>query len=93
VVLRIGDDFLEGIATRIIEHLQKKGLMDPSVPTRDAVQVVRELFIKNFREEEQIEVEAEKTMESLLTGKAGYDRHKMLLLLKNRIAEQRGFVL
>lgn len=91
--MRISDDFLERIAIRIIEHLEKKGLMDPKVPTRDATQVVRELFIKNFLEEEQIEAEAEKTMESLLVGKVGYDRHRMLHLLKNRIAERKGFVL
>jgi hypothetical protein len=91
--LRISESFFERAAVQILERLQKKELLLPKGDQKQAVEAIKEILVKNFREEQEIEMEAEKTMETLVKGKGEYDRHKMLLLLKSRIAAQRGFIL
>ena len=50
-------------------------------------------LLDNFRQEEALEKEAERLAEEHLRSARGLDRHKVTQLIKQRLAEERGFVL
>ena len=91
--MQISEAFFGQVAVQIVEQLQKKDLLLSSGDPGEAAHLVKAVLLKNFQEQEEIEKEAERTMETLVKGQGEYDLHKMLTLLKNRIAAQRGFIL
>jgi hypothetical protein len=50
-------------------------------------------LLDNFRQEEQLEKEAERLAEEHLRSAPGLDRHRVVQLIKQRLAEERRFVL
>jgi hypothetical protein len=50
-------------------------------------------LLDNFRQEEALEKEAERLAEEHLRTAKGLDRHKVVQLIKQRLAEERRFVL
>lgn len=50
-------------------------------------------LLDNFRQEEALEKEAERLAEEHLRTARGLDRHKVTQLIKQRLAEERRFVL
>jgi hypothetical protein len=50
-------------------------------------------FLENFRQEEELEKEAERLAEEHIRKDPGVDRHKVVQLIKQRLAEERRFVL
>ena len=62
---------------------------NPLTIARIVEQTVRE----NFRTEEEIEQEVERTLATLGGSAAGMDKHKLIGGLRERIAKKRGFVL
>ncbi len=50
-------------------------------------------LLDNFRQEEALEKEAERLAESHLRTAQELDRHKVIQLIKQRLAEERRFVL
>jgi flagellar motor switch protein FliG len=50
-------------------------------------------FLENFRQEEELEKEAERLAEEHIQKAPGVDRHKVVQLIKQRLAEERRFVL
>jgi len=50
-------------------------------------------LLDNFRQEEELEKEAERLAEEHIRKAPGVDRHKVLQLIKQRLAEERRFVL
>jgi hypothetical protein len=50
-------------------------------------------FLENFRQEEELEKEAERLTEEHIRKAPGVDRHKVGQLIKQRLAEERRFVL
>jgi hypothetical protein len=85
---------------RLVEHLlkcyQAGELLVPKAAETDIRNRIRDIVARNFREEEEIEEEAR----SMLASHAGQvkefkemDSYKMFLLVKQKIAEKRGFIL
>ena len=54
---------------------------------------VGEAIQTDFQTEEQINAEAERTLDELGSSATGMDRGKLLAGIRARIAQQRGFVL
>lgn len=50
-------------------------------------------FLENFRQEEELEREAERLADEHIRKAPGVDRHKVTQLIKQRLAEERRFVL
>lgn len=84
---------MQRIATSILTRLEKAGVLR-IVSNRAAIeQRIVAAFRSNIRAEEDIEAEAARFAESHSRELVGMDRHKVLQLVKERIAKERGFTL
>jgi hypothetical protein len=91
--MKVRDGELQRIATSILNRLEKAGLLR-IVSNRAAVeQRIVGALRGNIRAEEEIEAEAARFAESHSRELVGMDRHKVLQLVKERIAKERGFTL
>jgi hypothetical protein len=81
------------IASIVVARLEKAGLMRVT-GGRDALeQRIVAAFKANIRAEEDLEADAAKFAESHSRELVGMDRHKVLQLVKDRLAKERGFTL
>jgi hypothetical protein len=91
--MKLRDGEIQRIATSVLNRLEKAGLLR-IVANRAAVeQRIVAAIRANLRAEEDIELEAAKFAESHSRELVGMDRHKVLQLVKERIAKERGFTL
>jgi hypothetical protein len=51
------------------------------------------VLLENFQQEEELEREADRLAEEHIRKAPGVDRHKVVQLIKQRLAEERRFVL
>jgi hypothetical protein len=85
---RLVDEILKGYR---VKELIKFKAAEPEVRAK-----IRDTIIKNFHEEDVIEEEAREMLASHAGDmrRAGeMDQHKMFLLIKQKIAQKKGFVL
>lgn len=85
---RLVDDILKAYRAK---ELIKLKVAEPAVRTK-----IRDTIAKNFHDEEAIEEEAREMLASHAgdVRRAGeMDQHKMFLLIKQKIAQKKGFVL
>ena len=81
------------IAAALVSRLEKAALMRVTAG-RDALeQRIIAAFKANVRAEDDIEAEAQRFAESHSRELVGMDRHRILQLVKERIAKERGFTL
>ena len=82
------------IAVAVIARLEKASFL--RVPNADrgaAEQRIVDALRANIRTEEDIEAEAERFAQSHSREMVGMDRHRVIQLVKARIAKERGFTL
>ena len=91
--MKLREPEMRRLAASILARLEKAGVMRVT-GTRDALeQRIIAAFKANIRAEEEIDVEAARFAESHSRELVGMDRHKVLQLVKERIAKERGFTL
>ncbi len=78
-----------------MKTLSEKGLirLRPDMIRKEAEEKVFAAFMANFRQEEELEKEAERLAEEHVQKAPGVDRHKVTQLIKQRLAEERRFTL
>lgn len=81
------------IASTIVARLEKAGLMRVTGGRDVLEQRIVAAFKANIRAEEDIEADAVRFAESHSRELVGMDRHKVLQLVKERLAKERGFTL
>jgi hypothetical protein len=91
--MKLRDGEMQRIATSMLTRLEKAGLLRIASNRAAVEQRIVAAFRANIREEEDIEVAAERFAESHSRDLVGMDRHKVLQLVKERIAKERGFTL
>ena len=91
--MRLKDAEMLRIANAIVDRLEKADLMKPPPAKPELVQRIVAAFRANLRAEEDIEAEAERFAEDHKREMVGMDRHRVLQLVKERIAKERGFTL
>jgi hypothetical protein len=91
--MKLRDAEMQRIATSVLSRLEKAGLLR-IVSNRAALEqrIVAGLRA-NIRAEEDIEAEAARFAESHSRDLVGMDRHKVLQLVKERLAKEKGFTL
>jgi hypothetical protein len=77
----------------LAEVLSEKGLIRLRTEKKTVVERIVAALLDNFRQEEELEKEAERLAEEHIRKAPGVDRHKVLQLIKQRLAEERRFVL
>jgi hypothetical protein len=91
--VRLRETELKRVASLVVSRLEKAGVLRVT-GSRDALeQRIIAAFRANIRAEEDIEAEANRFAESHSRELVGMDRHKVLQLVKERIAKERGFTL
>ncbi len=91
--MRLRETELKRVASLVVSRLEKAGVLRVT-GSRDALeQRIIAAFRANIRAEEDIEAEANRFAESHSRELVGMDRHKVLQLVKERIAKERGFTL
>jgi hypothetical protein len=92
-LVRLKDAEMQRIATAIVDRLEKAAMMRSTTAKADLVKRIVGAFRANIRAEEEIEAEAEKFADAHKREMVGMDRHRVLQLVKERIAKERGFTL
>ena len=91
--MRLRDPELQRIATALLERVEKAGLGRITGNRAAIEQRIIAAFRANMRQEEDIELEAARFAESHSRELVGMDRHKILQMVKERIAKEKGFTL
>ena len=91
--MKLRDGEMARIATSIVSRLEKAGLLRVAGNRANVEQRIVAALRANLREEEDIEAAAARFAESHSRELVGMDRHKVLQLVKERIAKERGFTL
>lgn len=84
---------MKRIAAAVVERLEKADLMRVTGKREAVEQRIIDAFRANIRAEEEIELEAKRFAVSHQRELVGMDRHKVLQLVKERLAKQKGFTL
>lgn len=84
---------MQRIATALLDRVEKAGVARITGPRAPVEQRIIAAFRANLRQEEDIEAEAERFAASHARELVGMDRHKVLKMVKERIAKERGFTL
>lgn len=77
----------------LTESLQEKGFVRLQTDKNVVVTRILRVFLENFRQEEELEKEAERLAEEHLKKAPGVDRRRVTQMIKHRLAEERRFVL
>ena len=91
--MKLRDGEMQRIATSILNRLEKSGLLRIASNRAAVEQRIVAAIRGNIRAEEDIDAEAIRFAESHSRELVGMDRHKVLQLVKERIAKERGFTL
>jgi hypothetical protein len=81
------------MAQTLVAGLSEKELLRLRASKQAVIDKVAAALLDNFRQEEALEKEAERLAESHLRTAQELDRHKVIQLIKQRLAEERKFVL
>jgi hypothetical protein len=92
-MLKLREPEMQRIARVLVERIEKAGLGRVSGARANLEARIVTAFRKNIRAEEEIEAEAARFAESHGRELVGMDRYKVLQLVKERIAKQKGFTL
>jgi len=91
--MKLRDGEMQRIATSVLTRLEKSELLKIAKNRTAVEQRIVAALRANIRAEEDIEAAAERFAESHSRELVGMDRHKVLQLVKERIAKERGFTL
>ena len=91
--MKLRDGEMQRIATSVLTRLEKAGLLRLTGQRAPIEQRIVAGLRANIRAEEDIDAEAVRFAESHSRELVGMDRHKVLQLVKERIAKERGFTL
>jgi hypothetical protein len=91
--MRYSEALCRHAAEVLTEALIEKGLVRLRADKKTAAEKLRAAFVENFRQEEDLEKEAERLAEEHIKKAPGVDRYKVTQLIKQRLAEERRFVL
>jgi hypothetical protein len=91
--MRHAEPLCHHAAETLVATLSERDLLRLRTSKQAAIEKVTAALLENFRQEEALEKEAERLAESHLQTAQGLDRHKVIQLIKQRLAEERRFVL
>jgi hypothetical protein len=91
--MKLRPEQTERLIDLLLENYQAKELVRFKAEG-DRIRVkLRDIITKNFLQEEEIEQEAREILSSHRHQAGDLDQHRMFLLIKQRLAEKKGFIL
>ncbi|HXG17690.1 MAG TPA: DUF507 family protein [Methylomirabilota bacterium] len=91
--MRYSESLCRHAAEALIETLSDKGFVRLRSEKKAVVEKIFAALMANFRQEEDLEKEAERLADEHIRKAPGVDRYKVTQLIKQRLAEERRFVL
>jgi len=94
--MRLKDDQLERLAEKIMSDLTCAGLITLKKERGAVIAGIKEAIRADMKGEEDLERDAEKLLEQTLRSMKGgenIDRHKMLRMIKEKLAKERKIIL
>jgi hypothetical protein len=93
--MRLKDEQVARLAEKVLGDLERAGLVSLKQPRGAALAGVKAAISADLKAEETLERDAEALLEQTLRsmGDAGIDRHKMLRMIKDKLAKERKIVL
>ena len=89
----ISEAQIDALANHLIHGLITRGSIKPKADEKDLVACVVEMMSANFDQERQFEDEAEKQAATLARQNPGMDADRLRIMIKQRLAKQKGFTL
>lgn len=80
-------------AEALLNGLMKKNLVSLQSEGSSVAEKISQAFMKNFHDEAAIEKEAERLADAHIQSEPEVDRHRVIKMIKQRLAEERNFVL
>lgn len=91
--MKLREPEMKRIAAAIVQRLEKAGMVRVTGQRTALEQRIVGAFKANIRAEEELELEAKRFALSHQRDLVGMDRHKVLQLVKERLAKEKGFTL
>jgi len=91
--MKIKPEQADKLADRLLKNCRAKDLIILKTDEGAVRKRITQIITQNFREEEAIEEEARKMLDSHAGQTKTMDQHKMFLLIKQKLAEKKGFIL
>jgi hypothetical protein len=94
--MRLKDDQISRLATKILADLTDAGLIDLRTDHGAVLAGIKGAIAADLKTEETLDRDAERLLDETLRamkGTADIDRHKMLRMIKERLAKERKIVL
>jgi len=94
--MRLKEDQIGRLAENILGDLTAKGLLSVKKERGTLLSAIKAAITADIKAEESLEKDAENLLEQTLRSmgrEAGIDRHKMLRMIKEKLAKDRKIVL
>ncbi len=91
--MKVKPEQIDRMAERLLKSCRTKELVILKADEAAVRKRIGEIIAQNFREEEAIEEEARKMLDSHAGETRSMDQHRMFQLIKQKLAEKKGFVL
>lgn len=94
--MRLKKEQIERLAEKVVADLERAELLKLKSARKEIVEGVIKVISDDIKKEEELEDEAERILEQSLRaagGGSGIDRHKMLRMIKEKLAKERKIVL
>jgi len=91
--MKVKPEQLDRLVELLAKAYQDKSLVELQADRLKFVVALKDLFLKNFAEEEVIEKEAREIVATQAAGAKDIDPQRIFVLVKQRLAEKKGFIL
>ena len=94
--MRLKKEQIERLSDIIFSDLETAQLISLKTDKKQILETIRGVIINNMKSEEDLEKEAERILDQTLRATGGgteIDRHKMLRMIKEKLAKERNIVL
>lgn len=89
----LNDAQIDALANHLVAGLINRGAIKPKADVKSLVACVIELMAANFETESQIEDEAERMAAEQARLNRGLDADRLRTMIKQRLADKKGFTL
>jgi len=91
--MKVKTEQLDRLAEKLLRHYQTKELITLKAKEAGIRLRIRKILEQNFHEEDLIEEEAREMLASHGPQVKEMDHHRMFLLIKQKLAQKKGFIL
>ena len=91
--MKIKPEQIDRLVDRLLKNYRAKDIIVLKMNEATVRAKIAEIIAKNFREEDAIEDEARKVLAAYAREARETDQQKMFILIKEKLAKKKGFVL